>query len=762
MEGKEGTKELGKPTSPNEEKHSTEIKTTPDSDIGRISSDLLSQDLELQELKKELSQVNESFNTFRNDYSQLLTLYNETNDELQDLLRERSSEKTHVRSIPPDNTAELLTVQEKYRTLEIERDKYREMYLSAVESTTTQLPHVSAAPDDRTELQEQIRDMVDQMQELELVREEMALRLQQQAAEKDELMDEINHMRLKIEEVEAASLENEGNCQFFREQLSVKNAVIDKLRKEFTDLGDDNTRLRAQVSKFQESAENHEALLNSANVNNEDITKDYQALQYRCTEAERREQEHLLYIKDCVRLVEQTNHEKEQLVMLAAQSDNMRLEIEGTLGSIVEEASRRTLDEVERIKSESNKNISMLISECGKHQERVAELEAELEEKNRILEQQSVSVSRSPDSVEIADKDAVIYKLREHVNKLEEDKTNLTDQLIEVSNTMRASKEHFESKIRSLEFRASSTKEKLNRTLNENKTLLNECKNSETDIETMATEQRVLRNKLTEVQAVLAASEKQNSQQIRELQEEEARKREEIRSEHHKVIQNLRNDVVNKQNDISRLQEQQCHSTYLLSSKESELNSTISSLTKKLRDRTNLHKQALSDLEKLRSQQEADREKSFKTDSRLKAVNMQLACANNQVAMVTENEAKLCSKIKELQLKIDQLEFDMERGKTSPVTGGVLTHSGLGNIMEQPAVPLLSPKKRNKSSRKQDKKDRKEKEQISKIFSSDVIRSTKKERSRKATSTPHLEKSDTTIKFTDSNCHEDISRISEG
>ena len=57
---------------------------------------------------------------------------------------------------------------------------------------------------------------------------------------------------------------------------------------------------------------------------------------------------------------------------------------------------------------------------------------------------------------------------------------------------------------------------------------------------------------------------------------------------------------------------------------------------------------------------------------------MQLACANNQVAMVTENEAKLCSKIKELQLKIDQLEFDMERGKTSPVTGGVLTHSGLG------------------------------------------------------------------------------------
>ena len=42
--------------------------------------------------------------------------------------------------------------------------------------------------------------------------------------------------------------------------------------------------------------------------------------------------------------------------------------------------------------------------------------------------------------------------------------------------------------------------------------------------------------------------------------------------------------------------------------------------------------------------------------------------------------------------------------------------------MEQPVVPLLTPKKRNKSSRKQDKKDRREKDQINKIFSSDVIR----------------------------------------
>ena len=55
---------------------------------------------------------------------------------------------------------------------------------------------------------------------------------------------------------------------------------------------------------------------------------------------------------------------------------------------------------------------------------------------------------------------------------------------------------------------------------------------------------------------------------------------------------------------------------------------------------------------------------------------MQLACSNNQVAMVTENEAKLCSRIKELQLRIDQLEFDIERGKSSP--GGVLNHSSVG------------------------------------------------------------------------------------
>ena len=56
------------------------------------------------------------------------------------------------------------------------------MYLAAVETPAVH-PTLSPAAreDDASELREQIRDMVDQMQELELVREEMALRLQQQA-----------------------------------------------------------------------------------------------------------------------------------------------------------------------------------------------------------------------------------------------------------------------------------------------------------------------------------------------------------------------------------------------------------------------------------------------------------------------------------------------------------------------------------------------------------------------------------------------------
>ena len=54
------------------------------------------------------------------------------------------------------------------------------MYLAAVETPAVP-PTAAAREDDASELREQIRDMVDQMQELELVREEMALRLQQQA-----------------------------------------------------------------------------------------------------------------------------------------------------------------------------------------------------------------------------------------------------------------------------------------------------------------------------------------------------------------------------------------------------------------------------------------------------------------------------------------------------------------------------------------------------------------------------------------------------
>lgn len=65
-----------------------------------------------------------------------------------------------------------------------------QMYLAAVDttappdlSTPARGNDAAARAHDTEELRDQIRDMVDQMQELELVREEMALRLQQQAGQ---------------------------------------------------------------------------------------------------------------------------------------------------------------------------------------------------------------------------------------------------------------------------------------------------------------------------------------------------------------------------------------------------------------------------------------------------------------------------------------------------------------------------------------------------------------------------------------------------
>ena len=40
--------------------------------------------------------------------------------------------------------------------------------------------------------------------------------------EKEELVDELSHVRGRIGEVESANLENEGNAQLYREQLNVK------------------------------------------------------------------------------------------------------------------------------------------------------------------------------------------------------------------------------------------------------------------------------------------------------------------------------------------------------------------------------------------------------------------------------------------------------------------------------------------------------------------------------------------------------------
>ena len=141
----------------------------------------------------------------------------------------------------------------------------------------------------------------------------------------------------------------------------------------------------------------------------------------------------------------------------------------------------------------------------------------------------------------------------------------------------------------------------------------------------------------------------------------------------------------------------------------------------------------------------------FRVESRLKAVDMQLNSANSQISSFTENEAKLCDKNKELQLKTDELQFEQERKRTVP---GVLNHSSLGNLISNPTPHHPSHKTRDK---KHDKRDKKEKDMINKIFSSQ-IRSSEKKGDRVAASTPRSDKSDTTIKFTE---NQEISKIQD-
>ena len=113
---------------------------------------------------------------------------------------------------------------------------------------------------------------------------------------------------------------------------------------------------------------------------------------------------------------------------------------------------------------------------------------------------------------------------------------------------------------------------------------------------------------------------------------------------------------------------------------------------------------------------------------------------------VTENEARLCSRLKELQLKVDELEFDQNRSRL------VLNHSGLENLKHQtPAagsgsVTMTTVKKKHrKSANRSEKRDRKEKEEIKRVFGG--VKSSKTNRAM--ASTPRSEKSDITIKFTD-------------
>eukprot|EP00116_Pleurobrachia_bachei_P008122 sb/3468384/ len=218
---------------------------------------------------------------------------------------------------------------------------------------------------------------------------------------------------------------------------------------------------------------------------------------------------------------------------------------------------------VERVRNEGNRNMEALLLDCAMYQDRLAEAEAELEEmreKEKITAIPSNIYTVRPrftrmvwgksfarcigvnyrylssrvEAVALADRDAIIYKLREHVTRLEGDNTNLTDQ-------------------HRLESNLKNTKGKLERTVSEKEETLQRLTESKDAELQMGVQYKQMKGNMLQLRSELSSVEERHASETRDVELREEEKREEIKRGCGKTIDDLRRGLLLKQNEISEL-----------------------------------------------------------------------------------------------------------------------------------------------------------------------------------------------------------------
>ncbi|XP_022079629.1 sodium channel and clathrin linker 1-like isoform X2 [Acanthaster planci] len=302
-----------------------------------------------------------------------------------------------------DNLQKQITLitQEKDSAVEMWQETVQELDRLAKEhrdmlgNNEAQTQRYQAVQEKMSALMSQNQILVTGNQKLDMASQHLQQVIASQSQELDTLRDHLKRARtdLRAANLQLAEMRNtaeklkEENLAKERESQQAKGreesadsrltqlqAVVMDLEHRLTNLSEENAQLLANLKEQEERM---------------------RSLHHKCGKAERREHEALAQVRDSIQMVENALLEKDQALVREQQKTHELGRLQEALSKLINEAGKRTRQEVDNVRKQCNTNIGKLMEEIQSLEMENAEKQAEIERamrEKRAVEQELETV----------------------------------------------------------------------------------------------------------------------------------------------------------------------------------------------------------------------------------------------------------------------------------------------------------------------------------------------------------------------------------
>ncbi|XP_038056776.1 sodium channel and clathrin linker 1-like [Patiria miniata] len=296
-----------------------------------------------------------------------------------------------------------LTTQEKDSAVEMwqetvqELDRLAKEHRDLLNSSEAQSQRVQAIQEKGSTLMSQNQSLVTGNQKLEMASQHLQQVIASQSQELDSLRDHLKRARTDLRSANLQLAEMRTTTDKLKEDNQAKEREKQQAKGREESADSRLTQLQAVVMDLEHRLTNlseENARMLATRKEQEDRMR---SLHHKCGKAERREHEALAQVRDSIQMVENALLEKDQALVREQQKTQELGRLQEALSKLINEAGKRTRQEVDNVRKQCNTNIGKLMEEIQSLEMENAEKQAEIERamrEKRAVEQELETVYR--------------------------------------------------------------------------------------------------------------------------------------------------------------------------------------------------------------------------------------------------------------------------------------------------------------------------------------------------------------------------------